>query len=135
MLAVLLRPLVFAAGLLLLLPPGWCCLLGNALPRRVAVAHAAKPKTACCGHCGSQHGKPSDSAPERVPGRDGKCPCGERLSTVPGHSVGVGLDLSLPVPVAGNLGEASPPMGAAHKPTAAWADPPPHHLLNCVWLC
>jgi hypothetical protein len=136
MLSALLRPLVLTAGLLLLLPPGWCCLLAGVTQPPVSAGRSATPSEhACCGHCGSKSAKSSRPIPGHVPGRDGKCPCGERTANAPGAPVNAGPDLSLPAPVAVTGCVTGFQTVAAYETTAAQLHPPHFHLLHCVWLC
>jgi hypothetical protein len=134
MVPTLVRVLALQCGMLLLLPPGWCCLLAH-LTQPHATHTSAKPKPACCACCGGEHDSPSAPAPDHVPGREGKCPCGERAATAPGASVNAGPDLMLPAPGAVTGCDTAAPAGPACEPPAAYSAPPHYHLLNCVWLC
>ena len=135
MLPDLLRPLALTTGLLLLLPPGWCCFLANLTQPPISARQSAAPKRTCCGHCGSKSEKSSRPVPDHVPGRDGKCPCGERTANAPGAPVNAGLDLSLPATVTITASVIAVTPEAACATSAAHFDQPSPHLLNCVWLC
>jgi hypothetical protein len=135
MLAAILRPLALCCGMLLLLPPGWCCLLAQLARPCAAAGLSAKPKRACCGHCGGKRDNLPAPASDHVPGRDGKCPCGERLATAPAVPESAGSGLALPAPVAVAPSDTTAPAAVTCETPAEHSDPPHYHVLNCVWLC
>jgi hypothetical protein len=135
MVRALLRSLALSCGLLLLLPPHWCCLLGGLTQLPPEALQGAKSKTACCPCCGGKHDTSSTPAPGQVPDRDGKCPCGERIATAPGVSVIAGPDLMLPAPGAVTGADQAAPACPAFEPPAAYTAPSHFRILNCVWLC
>jgi len=129
------RFLVLVCSVLLALPPGWCCYFPGCKPSAENASTCPDQVRTCCKH--RAHPTPSNQEPE--PKQPFNCPCDERLSTPVEHSQAWALDLSLPTfvaPVAtipeqlitnryaGFLGE-----------TSSLAAEPPHHLLNCLWLC
>lgn len=133
MVSKLVRVLALHCGLLLLLPPGWCCLFA---PFTKPAGHIlANSKPACCGHCGSKREKPSAPLRDHVPARDGKCPCGERAATAFGCPANAGPDLMFPTPGAATRVDTAYLAGSTCEPPAACSAPSHFHLLNCVWLC
>jgi hypothetical protein len=131
----LLRSLALSCGLLLTLPPGWCCLLAHLTQRPVAAGQPVNSKPACCGHCGAKQGDRSRQIPDHIPGREGKCPCGERTATAPGAPVNAGPDLLLLAPGTVTGLDTAARAVPACDPPASYSAPPHFHLLNCVWLC
>jgi hypothetical protein len=130
----LLRLASLACGLVLTLPPGWCCLW---LPRP---AHAAAPADApaespcpCCPHP-AQPDEPATPAPARPQ----RCPCADRDATTP-------EPLKVPAPQAGDGLATAWPAAADLSPSPALAGSlpalslaltsAPLNLLHCVWLC
>lgn len=120
--------LMLGCSLLLVLPPGWCCLAAGFVPRK----HAVKAAT-CCSSCCADKALPARPAP--CPHEPGKCPCGERNGTVP-DAVKVFFDglpatvlLFVPVCAASSDKEAD---WIALCPLPSFSSA---HLFNCVWLC
>jgi hypothetical protein len=117
------RFLVLGCGLLLALPPAWCC-YPAALPR----APQSEPSPpACC-----QKEKAPAPSPLPLPAR---CPCYDRNTVASASPEKLAADLSLPAPLA-VVGPDSPCAGSTTvaAPTAL-APAPPLHVLQCVWLC
>ena len=120
------RSLMLASSLLLVLPPGWCCLL----PRAAAPKNELPP---CCRPCcdGAKHSEPVTPAP--LP--PGRCPCSDRQSIAPDVA-----KLVLAVPF---LTAPAPALDLAVSPVAVddllLASGPSLdlslHLVHCVWLC
>jgi hypothetical protein len=119
----LIRILCLACGLLLALPPAWCCWTPQPAP-------AAQPESAPASCCHKETApKPAPAAPPA------QCPCYDRQTVAPAGSVKVAADLSpalSPVVAVADSPRAGPPAAAAPI-----APPPsrPLHLLRCVWLC
>ena len=132
------RALVLACGVLLVLPPGWCCLLARG---------------ACCGHrpvveSASRKGCPC-AAKE---GTSSSCCCREksnppRQTPIPANSRCCVRDLTVakierPAGDAALVGPADL-CASVTDSTASNLTPispaapssPPLHLLHCVWLC
>jgi hypothetical protein len=126
--SLLLRSLVLGCGLLLALPPGWCC-----LPACQGTPKEQPRVCTCCG--GEEPGNPPARQPRPAPAEPGKCPCAGRDSTVPDGSKVFGCDLSLPAPLAAarvllcRVGPAGV-TDVDHPPPG-----PPLQLLHCVWGC
>lgn len=126
----LLRLASLACGLVLVLPPGLCCLWLHG-PTRTAEA-PAKPRCPCC----DPPATPTD--PEaRAPVPPPPCPCADRAATPPAAVkppavlVCRGLAAALP---AADLAPAAAP----DRPEAALSLPLPSaplNVLHCVWLC
>jgi hypothetical protein len=75
--SVWLRSLALAAGLLLALPPGWCCILPVLTAR--ATASPTTERGACCPCCVEPpKGRAGDETPPPEPVR---CPCDDRAGT------------------------------------------------------
>ncbi len=130
----LLRLASLTCGLVLALPPGWCCLW---LPEPAHAAAApseapAKPCRPCCGHS-VQPAEPAAPAPVPPP----PCPCADRNATTP-EAVkppallpGDGLAATLPAL------DLTPSAAPEHLvPDLSLAPPStPLNVLHCVWLC
>jgi hypothetical protein len=122
--AGLIRLLSLGCGLLLALPPAWCCY--NPLPRGPA---PAEPAHASCCHK-KEAPKPAPCQPPPV-----HCPCYDRNTAPPAGPTKITADLSHPVPLALAAADdhrAGPPFDAG--PVRLTLSPP-LHLLKCLWLC
>src|SRR5947207_2817909 len=75
--------LLLGCGLLLALPPAWCC-----YPVRLSPAPQSEPTPAACCH------KPQ--APEPAPPAPVRCPCDDRNTVTSAGPEKVAVDLSLP---------------------------------------
>src|SRR5262245_64539709 len=76
MLSPLARSLMLACGLLLVLPPGWCCMVPfRACAQEVKDGDAQQPRP-CCQHADGASKPSSPRAPEPAPPLPlAKCPC------------------------------------------------------------
>src|SRR5262249_47326920 len=128
-----LKALVFACGLTLALPHGWCC-MADAWASPPQPAAAATGVRSCCGHC------TGPARPEAPPHRPallppGKCPCDGREGTV----------LHVVKAVDGDLAPAALPPAIDLVPVRIEANGTvlrpvfpadlSLHLLHRVWLC
>jgi hypothetical protein len=119
----LIQFLCLGCGLLLALPPAWCCWA----PQLASAAQPESKRAPCC---------QNESAPKPTPAAPpAQCPCYDRNTTAPAAAEKVVADLSCAVqPVVAVV--ASPRAG---PPAVAPPIPPPLsqplHLLCCVWLC
>jgi len=138
-----LRSLVLTCSFILVLPPGWCCMIPLPAPAQEGEDDTQQDKqntpkpSPCCGCCCQAKAKAADpqapSQPEPPPA--GKCPCDERHSTAP----------SSPKTFAGDLLGALPLdlldltfcwSGAGETVTPRTASVvAPLQLLHCLWLC
>ena len=124
-----LRSLVLCTGLLLILPPGWCC----ATPR---MAGQTPVKPACCPHC---------NAKERAPATPSSVPFGPKSSPKACCVAGIILipptvEQNNPVPTiaAAHFASAvarSGDSGTVADTAAVWPLAVPLHVLHCLWLC
>jgi hypothetical protein len=129
-----LRLSALACGLLLALPPGWCCLLLPCPVRAAAPAQteatADEAQCPCCRHTVPQPQPPSDAAPPRCP--QPTCCAAAPDAVKPSAPL---ADTALPAALpAADLSPCPAPTG----PAAAVAPSPastPLHVLHCVWLC
>jgi hypothetical protein len=124
----LLQVLMLGCSLLLVLPPGWCCLAAGLVSRKEAAKTAP-----CCRSCCADKAPPAAPAP--CPHKPGKCPCGERNGTPP-NAVKAFLD-GLPAIASFSMLDRTPFAlkegdWIALPSLPFFASP---HLLNCVWLC
>ena len=126
----LLRSLVLGCGLLLALPPGWCCIFAF----RSVKQEAPKASPCCCPCCAKEAPRPAPT-PAPAPKAPDRCPCADRHSTAPDAPKVFASDPGFvaPVPVIHLapfwLGITAP---AGFCPPAAATS---SHVLNCVWLC
>jgi hypothetical protein len=128
----LLHLLPLACGLLLALPPGWCCLLGPC-PARAAPAPAEPSDGAQCPCCCHPNPRPEPARPAPPL----RCPCADRDATTP--------DVLKPPTLLSGDGLAALPAGADLELTASHDAPVTHagplslsaplNVLHCVWLC
>jgi hypothetical protein len=122
MIARLIRLLCLGCGVLLALPPAWCCYTPS-------VAQPDPTEPSCCQRKEAPKPAPSPPpAPER-------CPCCDRLSVSTADPQKVAADVSHAAPVVVVVAD-SPRAG----PSADVAPIPlilsrPLRLLQCVWLC
>src|SRR5690348_2493816 len=119
----LIRILCLACGLLLALPPAWCCWT----PWLAPAAQPVSPHASCC------H---KESAPRPAPvAPPAQCPCYDLQTVALTGPVKVAPDLALassPVVAVVDSPRGGPPADAA--PIAPQFSRP-LHLLRCVWLC
>ena len=122
------RMVVLSCGLLLALPPGWCCIFATLLP-----THDAPVAAPACRSCCRQFA-PSSPTPKPKPHNPERCPCADRHATTLDHVKSAPLDLSFVVVLPAVERSFLPsPMDAA----AAFSPPPSAspQLIHCVWLC
>ena len=121
------RLLMLGCGLLLALPPGWCCIFASEEARK-ETAKAAPCCRSCCGD------KSQPATPTPAPDKPDRCPCADRQSTAPDTLKAFAPDLSLIAPLH-SLDFPLPTEDAADhdgfRPLVSCSA----HLLNCVWLC
>jgi len=119
------RKLVCALGLVLILPPGWCCMLGA-----TRLAAEGKGQQGCC--CKSHPNRTVPAPQTPTPFKD--CCCADRNTTPPAQpelpTPEAVLVATLPAEVlsAASLFEAG--CGTVTIPRAGSL-----HVWNCVWLC
>jgi hypothetical protein len=128
------RSLALMCGLILALPPGWCCMLS---PRAstTGARGEAKQVRSCCGHCKHSSKATHPSAPSRQPLPPGKCPCTDRDATSPDAFKILGSDLVLTSST--SVGDAVPCSVSFGHPIEVH-DPPSDSsflILHCVWRC
>lgn len=129
----LLRLASLACGLLLALPPGWCCLWLPG-PARASAAPTEVPAGPCCPCCNH----PAQPAEPAAPAPPQRCPCADREATTPEAvkppALQAGDSLATPVPAADDLAPSAAPGGLV--PASSLALPSaPLNVLHCVWLC
>jgi hypothetical protein len=122
------RFLMLGCGLLLALPPGWCCILAIQTARQETTKLVPCCRS-CCGNSNS-----STPTPKPVPHKPGRCPCADRQTTAPENVKTFHCDLSIVAPLAAL--DPAPFEANAGEPAGL----PPHlcssaQLLHCVWLC
>jgi hypothetical protein len=128
----LLRLASLACGLLLALPPGWCCLWMPGPACAAAAPAEAEPCCPCCCHPAqpTEPATPAPAPPQR-------CPCADREATAPEAvkppALQAGADLGAPVPVPALAPSAVQEcLLPASSLTSSSA---PLNVLHCVWLC
>jgi hypothetical protein len=128
----LLRTLLLASGLLVALPPGWCCMVRSVASPQVPKRDTPTPKSCC--DCCKEPAKPQTPEPRPLPHEPGKCPCGEHHSTAPDAPKALSLDLSLPTP--STMIDLTPFWfdGRAVSSVVSPFDLS-FRILHCVWLC
>jgi hypothetical protein len=134
MLSPLARSLMLACGLLLALPPGWCCMVPfRACAQEAAPGDAQQPR-ACCRHADGASRPSPPRAPQPAPLPLGKCPCSQHaVSTDAPKAVGGDLVLAAPPPAIDpvQFPAVAGPVVTAPLPTFDHS----LRLLHCVWLC
>jgi hypothetical protein len=120
---MLVRFLTLICSLILVLPPGWCCLV----PVRSAEGATARR---CCGcpHC-----RRPDPAPKPAPVKPHECPCFDRQFTPPTgpQTLPAGAAMMAPLPPF----EPAPAESLRLDRAAVHLADPPLHLTHCTWLC
>lgn len=127
-----LRFLVLGCGLLLVLPPGWCCMFASW--GRKQDAPSARPCRRTC--CGEENRSPTSTpTPRPAPRKPARCPCADRLSTVPDTAKVFAGDPPIVAPL--DALDLSPAQPAVDSPVGFRSPSPPSatHILNCLWLC
>lgn len=135
----LMHTLALAGGLLLALPPGWCCMVGPWGSAQKAGSRAAVPAS-CCGQCGSccrtsqVPVEPAGPAPPQAPLPPAKCPCGDRHATAPDGPKVVTGDLVLLAPP---TIESAPAWCASERIVLSpvFYSDLSLQVLHRVWLC
>jgi hypothetical protein len=124
--ARLIRLVALTCGVLLALPPAWCC---YAAP---CSAPTTKPEPAtCCHKHKKEPARPAPSCP--IPPAD--CPWRDHHTIAPTGPEKTGAGPALPAPVALTVLDtprAGPAAAAAVIPLVLSR---PLHLLQCLWLC
>jgi hypothetical protein len=118
--------LCLACGLVVALPPAWCC-----WTPQLPTPAPAEPTTASCCH---KHESPPPAPAVPAPPQ---CPCEDRCTVAAAAVAPEKVAIHLALPTALVLTDADtlgPGLAAAVAPI-----PPllsrPIHLLQCVWLC
>ena len=126
-----LRSLVLGCGLLLTLPPGWCCIFAF----RPAKQEAPKASPCCCPCCAKEAPQPAPAPEPAAPKAPDRCPCADRHTTAPDAPKVFACDLGLValVPVT-DFFTSWPGVRSLVGPHSP-AVPTSCHVLNCVWLC
>lgn len=122
------RFLMLCCGLLLALPPGWCCIFAIQ-PARKETTKTTPYRRSCC-----DQSTPSKSAPKPAPHKSDRCPCADRQTTAPDSVKAPPADLSVVavLPVLNPALTVASAAAPAALPTLVSSSP---HLLHCVWLC
>jgi hypothetical protein len=125
--------LSLVAGVMLALPPGWCCILAPAAAVAAERPSVPGPPACCPGCCPEPSPAQDEQPPSRAP-----CTvcCGDQNVPLSKRATDYAPDATvaaLPVTVAVLPG----PGGAPGRIAPAWPLSPPRalHLLQCVWLC
>jgi hypothetical protein len=131
----LLRLASLTCGLLLALPPGWCCLWLPG-PARAVAASTDAPAEPCCPCC--CHPAQPTELPPPAPAPVPRCPCADRDATTPEAvkppALQAGADPGAPVPAAADLSPSAAPGGSLPALSLALSSAP-LNVLHCVWLC
>jgi hypothetical protein len=129
-----LRSLVLGCGLLLALPPGWCCTFALRAAKQ-GISQGPPKATPCCCPCCAKEAPPPAPTPTPAPKTPDRCPCADRHSTAPDAPKVFASDPGLVTPLpAIDLAPSWPGISALvgfRSPAA----PTSSHVLNCVWLC
>jgi hypothetical protein len=135
-----LRSLVIAISLLLVVPPGWCCMVpvhaATATDAKATATVPMKPAgcRGCCKHETQPQPGPADTPSGPPPGH---CCCIDRLTGLPSpagaEKAGLGFAFAAPLPHAVSV----PPLVRFIEEAASVVHPPTRqlHILKCVWLC
>jgi hypothetical protein len=122
------RFLVLLSSLVLVPPPGWCCLVARPAPE------SRQTKTCCgCPHC--QRSEAQTSRSEQPPAESSKCPCFDRHTTLSDASRPLATDatvvttLVVPAALPPGAGLVCPDRAVAPLASSSL------HLIHCVWLC
>lgn len=131
--SVIPRALILACSTLLVLPPGWCCLLGRGYccgPRPTAgCSCAAKTAEASACYCREKSGPP------RQPPAPAKARCCERDLTVGTKVERPSSDAALAGPSAAASLLSEFAASSVTLLVTSSLSSPRLHLLHCVWLC
>jgi hypothetical protein len=125
---LVLRSLVLCCGLVVALPPGWCCAIESLLKPKTT---RATQSCGCCPKCRNKTSEPSTpmpAAPER-------CPCLDRDLTAPDSPLKPDLtaahSIATVVPVLAF--DSTQCTVAMDRPV--YILPVSSHIMNCLWLC
>lgn len=122
------RLLMLSCSLLLVLPPGWCCIFAIRTVRN----DLTKTAPSCPSCCGKSH--TSTPSPSPAPDRPVRCPCADRQSTAPDNAKAFTVDLSV-VAVLPFLDDVLTELSViAPAATHPYLSSSPQ-ILHCVWLC
>jgi hypothetical protein len=131
--------LLLSCTLALVLPPGWCCVVGFGACRAVPPPPAEQAgddeeaACCCCGDCADRP-RPAEPTPCCPPVRppSERC-CYDRDPTAPDKPVLPRVEL----PPAGFVfvAEAAPVVTSEPSDPTHLHPPRPFHVLQCVWLC
>jgi hypothetical protein len=133
------RVLALACGLLLALPPNWCCAVG--IGQCCGPRPAASPcgKCSACPECGGESCCSSTKAPAApAPPAEPPCKrgCCEWPPTVAVPKAETPTADPAPAAVAAPFAPAPGSVsGAVIAGRPAGPSPTPLHVLHCVWLC
>jgi hypothetical protein len=120
--------LVLGCGLLLALPPGWCCIFAVGTAR-----HDVAEIAPCCRSCCDRFA-PSTPTHKPAPSKPLRCPCADRQTTAPDSvkSSIVDLNVVAVLPVDEPALHIAPLEAAiAFSPLVSTSP----QILHCVWLC
>jgi hypothetical protein len=128
------RFLLLACGLLLALPPGWCCMVpAHAVAQETRKSDDSQPRS-CCGHSKEAPKPAAPEGPKRAPLPFGRCPCCDRTTSTDAPKT-LGCDQALAAPLPLIVLAASPTLAG---PILDQPVSPFDHslqLIHCVWLC
>ena len=130
-----LRSLMLGCGLLLALPPGWCCTFAFR-PAKPAPAQQEAPQDTpgCCPCCAKKAPRPAQT-PTPAPEAPARCPCSDRQLAAPDAPKVFAADMGLVVPVPVTDLFTFWPCGRFNVALRCPAAHSSSHILNCVWLC
>jgi hypothetical protein len=130
--------------MLLVLPHGWCCMMG--LPNIHASASVEMAETPnqlpaenCCSHCkvlAKQQSNPChDDKPAKPQPIQITCCCGDALQAIPAAETILEESLSLCVVCFSIQLETVQPVVKPRVASFVPSPPRPIHVLHCIWLC
>ena len=123
--------LVLLCGLLLVPPPGWCCLVSRA-------AHPDKPKKSCCGCplCKTAgQPAPAPMPEQRSPTSPDQCPCFDRTSMLPAAAESTPTGAAMTTPSFALVPRREGSHASRPEPATARLPHPGLYLVYCTWLC
>jgi hypothetical protein len=122
--SAVLRPLALLVSLVLVAPPGWCCLASRA----EAPARAA----ACCG-CPHRREAPAPApAPKKTPTKPFQCPCYDRQVTAPAGPTAL---TAAPADFTPAAAAVSPALVGPFAAAPARLSDSLLYLTHCAWRC
>jgi hypothetical protein len=127
------RFLLLACGLLLALPPGWCCMVPAwGTSQETPKSDGPQPRS-CCGHSNEAPKPAAPERPNRAPLPVDQCPCCERsTSTDAPKTVGCDQALTAPLPL---IDLAAAPVAGPILDSPVFLFDHSLRLIHCVWLC